>query len=469
MAGRRAALLHGPVGPTLLRMAGPMVLGLTAVILINVVDTFYVGQLGTRPLAAMSFTFPVVFLVMSVAMGLGVGMTSVVSRALGENDLERVRRLTTHGLLLANTVVVVVALAGLATIGPVFRVLGAEADLIEMIKSYMVPWYIGVGFLVIPMVGNSAIRATGDTKTPSLIMVIAGVVNIGLDPLFIFGLGPFPRLELQGAAIATLIAYSVTFVASFWILARRERMLDFARVSGSTLLQSWRQQLAVGIPATATNMMIPLAAGVLTRIVAGHGHAAVAAYGVGTRVEALVLIGVSALSTSIAPFAGQNFGARHFNRVSEAFRFCVRSGFVYGVVAAVGLGLGGPALARLFNDDPEVVANVVRYFRIIPGTYAVFAAALVASAVFNATNHPLRSAFIVGLRLFGLAVPLALIGTRLAGLDGIFVAIGVANVIVGIVAFGMIRWFLKRLDVGTSEPDARGRAQPTDATTESPT
>lgn len=450
MAGRRAALLEGPVGPTLLRMAGPMVLGLTAVILISVVDTFYVGQLGTRPLAAMSFTFPVVFFVMSIAMGLGVGMTSVVSRALGENDLDRVRRLTTHGLLLANTVVVVVALAGLATIGPVFRSLGAEPDLIEMIKDYMVPWYIGVGFLVIPMVGNAAIRATGDTKTPSLIMMLAGAINIGLDPLFIFGIGPFPRLELQGAAIATLISYSVTFVASFWILARREHMLDFSRVTGTALLQSWRHQLTIGIPATATNMMIPLAAGVLTRLVASHGAPAVAAYGVGTRVEALVLIGVSALSTSIAPFAGQNFGARRFGRLGEAFRFCVRSGFVYGAIVAVALALAAPMLARLFNDDPEVITNIVRYLRIIPATYAVFAVALVASAVFNSTNHPLRSAFIVGLRLFGLAVPLALVGSSLAGLDGIFGAIGVANLIVGVVAWLMVRWFLRSLATGAT-------------------
>ena len=254
MSTKRADLLNDPVGPTLLRLAGPMALGFIAVILFSVVDTFWVGRLGSRELAAMSFTFPVIFLVMSIAVGMGVGMTSVVSRAIGRGDTGRVCRFTTDGLLLANTLVVLVAAAGLSTIGPVFETLGASPDIVTLIRRYMVPWYMGIGFIVIPIVGNAAIRATGDTKTPSLIMMIAGGVNMVLDPLLIFGVGPFPRLELQGAAIATVIAYAITFIAAFVILWKRERMLEFARPTIRDLLDSWRQILYIAVPAAGTQM-----------------------------------------------------------------------------------------------------------------------------------------------------------------------------------------------------------------------
>jgi putative MATE family efflux protein len=213
------------VTPLLLRLTAPMILGILGIHLFHLVDTFFVGRLGTEALAAMSFTFPVVFVVGGVALGLGLGASAVVSHAIGEGDWHRVRRLTTDSLTLGLIVVASLIVIGLATVDPVFRMLGASEELIPLIKSYMFVWYPGMIFVVIPMVGNNCIRATGDTRTPSLIMVLAGAVNGALDPLFIFGLGPFPRLGLAGAALATVIGRSITFTVALLILARRERML----------------------------------------------------------------------------------------------------------------------------------------------------------------------------------------------------------------------------------------------------
>ena len=163
---RSARLLTEPVGPTLIRLALPMVVGLAAIILFTVVDTFFVGRLGATPLAAMSFCFPVNFVVYSVTMGIGIGTTSVISRAIGEGDQARVRRLTTHALVLALGTVTLIAGIGLVTMDPIFSAMGADATTLPLIREYMTPWLWGVGLLVIPMVGNSAIRATGDTVSP---------------------------------------------------------------------------------------------------------------------------------------------------------------------------------------------------------------------------------------------------------------------------------------------------------------
>lgn len=259
-----ASLVDAPVGETLLRLTGPMMLGIFAVLFFNVVDTYFVGQLGPIPLAAMSFTFPVTFVVISITMGLGIGVTSAVSRAVGSRDEQAMARLTTDGLLLSLLVVLFVSSAGLLAIDPLFSVLGATPELLPLVRSYMVPWFAGVGVLVVPLIGNSATRARGDAKTPALIMMAAGLMNAIFDPLLIFGIGPFPRLELAGAAIATVLSWSIALIAALYMLGPRDRMLTFARPGKGQVLASFRAILFIGLPAAGTQLLVPLSGGVLS-------------------------------------------------------------------------------------------------------------------------------------------------------------------------------------------------------------
>jgi putative MATE family efflux protein len=456
----RKNLLDAPVGRTILELAWPMVFGMAAVILFNVVDTFYVGRLGATELAAMSFTFPVVFLVMSIAMGMGVGVTSVISRVIGEGDFQTVRRITTDGLILANAIVVVVAVGGLFTIEPLFGALGASPDLVVLIRQYMIPWYLGIGFIVIPMVGNSAIRATGDTRTPALIMMIAGGVNIVLDPLLIFGPGPFPRLELQGAAIATLLSYSITFVAAVWILDRREHMLTFARPRVAEVLDSWRRILYVAIPAGFTSSLLPIANGIFTRMVSHFGAEAVAAYGVATRIEALSLIGTHALFAAVAPFVGQNYGARRIGRVGAALGFSVKASLVYGAVLAVVLAAFARPLSALFSAEPAIVATSAHYLWIVPVSYGLLGDLYIVNAMFHAVNQPYKSAFIIVLRLFVFGVPLAYFLSLALGVNGIFAGLAIGNVIVGVIALALARRFLREAAASFGPAEAPTAAEP---------
>ncbi len=433
-APRSAKLLQGAVPETLLRLAGPMVLGILAILLFGLVDTWYVGRLGAQALAAMSFTFPVTVVLFSVAMGVGLGATAVISAAIGQQDRKRVRRLTTHALLLANLLVVVFATVGLAGHDTIFSLLGADRELRLLIADYMVPWLLGIGLLVVPIVGNSAIRATGDTRTPSVVMLVAGLVNAALDPVLIFGLGPFPRLGLQGAALATVISWCVTFGAALWILTRRERMIEWRWPRLAELWASWKPILHVGVPAAGAQLLVPLATGVLTRLVSREGPEAVAAFGVGSRIESLALIGVSALGAAVVPFVGQNAGAARWDRVRAGVSFSIKAGLAWGVGGALLLAaLAGP-LGRLFSDDAAVVEGVILFLRLVPASYGPYAVALLAMAAFNGLQRPLRSASLITVRLVVLAVPLAWLGSRLWGLPGVFGALGAANLGVGVVA-----------------------------------
>jgi MATE family, multidrug efflux pump len=430
----RATLSEGPVGRQLLRLGGPMVFGLLSIILLNVIDTWFISKLGTAELAAISFTFPVVMLIGSVAIGLGVGATSVISRAIGAGDERRVKRLATDAMMLAVLVVAVLSTVGYFTIDPLFRLLGASDETLPMVRQYMSIWYIGVVFVVVPMVGNSAIRATGDTRTPALTMLVAAAVNLALDPLLIFGIGPFPELGIQGAAIATVIARAVTLLVSLAVLHFREQLIEWRQPPLREAARSWWSLLAVGLPAAATQLGVPLTIGILTAMIATHGEHAVAAYGAGSRVETLLLLAPMALASGLSPFVGQNWGAGRRDRLARALVLSGRFVAGWGVFSWALLALLSGLIAQQFAKDDAVVGLLGMYLWIVPLGHAATGYLGVASATFNAQGQPLKAAALALLRTPVLTVALCLLGNHLAGVPGIFVGLLVTNLLAGVAA-----------------------------------
>ena len=442
----KAKLLQGLVGKTLISLAAPMAFGIVAMTLFAVVDIFYIGQLGAKPLAAMGFTFPISYIVMSIAMGLSVGTSSTIARAIEEGNRLRVQQLATDGLGLAYLIIMLFSLIGLTNLNTIFSLMGTRGEILKLISDYMIPWYLGVGLFVIPMVGNGALRAVGDTKTPTTIMIIAGIVNIVLDPFLIFGIGPFPRLELQGAALATVFSWALAFVASLWILRKRERMIRLLIFDPKRIFDSWKQILCTGIPAAGTNVMEPLSMAIIIRIIAGYGEEAVAAFGVGGRLEALSLIGLWALSTAIIPFVRLNFGAGNSDRIQAALRFGVKFSLIWGGITFIVLYFLSDTIAPIFNDDTAVIASLVLFLRIIPISYGRYGISALVNSIFNALGKPLRASLIIMLHLFVFVLPLAYLGSKVYGLTGVFVGIAIGNGAGGLIAYLMAQRFLMRVE-----------------------
>ena len=428
-------LIEGNVGQQLIKLTIPMIWGVLAVTAFNIVDTYFVGQLGTKPLAAMSFTFPVVMTLGSLAMGLGIGASSVISRAIGQGDRDRVQRLTTDSLTLSLLVVAIFVFFGLLTIDPLFTALGADADVLPFIRSYMQIWYFGMIFLVIPMVGNSAIRASGNTLVPGIIMIVAAGVNIALDPLLILGWGGFPPLEIQGAAIATIISRAITLIASLLVLHYREKMLCFNLPKFKVILASWQKILQIGLPAAATSMITPISIGLITSAIAFYGAEAVAAFGIASRIESLSLIVIVALSASLGPFVGQNWGAKKYYRVHRALNLSYLFCLGWGIMIAAILAPIASWLTSLFNDNPEVIQIATRYLWFVPISYAAAGIIFVVSSTFNALGKPIPSMVMTVSRMVVLYIPLAYLGSKLFGINGIFAAACIANLAVGIGAY----------------------------------
>ncbi len=442
---KRPSLTEGNIRKQIISLSIPMMFGMIGISLFNIVDTIYVGQLGTEALAALSFTFPVVLILNSIALGIGIGASSVIARALGSGNHNKVVRYTTDSLSLAFIIIVIFVVIGELTISPVFKMLGAKGDVLIMVKRYMQIWYAGLLFVVFPMVGNNAIRALGDTKTPGTIMIISGLVNIMLDPLLIFGIGPFPRLEIEGAAIATVFARSITFAVAIYVLKIREKIISTKRVPMAEVLESWKKILFVGGPAAITRLIIPVGAGVITALLASIGTQTVAGFGAAVKFERFALLFTMAMATVMAPFAGQNYGARNIKRIQKGIKFASSVSMGLGVVLFIIMYIFSESFASLFSKDPSVITVIALYFRIVPLGYGIQGIFNINSMVLNALNKPFHSTVLTIFQMFILYIPLAILGKYLWGTTGIFLSLVISYLVSGVISLVLVGRVLRNL------------------------
>lgn len=453
-------LTKDPVKKTLISLTLPMMLGLIGMVVFNLADTFYVGQLGINELAAMSYTFPVVMVVGSLAMGLGIGVTAVVSRAIGEGNTQKVQRLTTDSILLAIILVGALVTVGVFTIDPLFRFLGAKEDTLPLINQFMTIWYAGIITVVLPMIGNSAIRATGDTKTPAKVMLVAVGVNLILDPIFIFGFGPIPQMGLAGAALATVISRSITLIVAFWVLYKREKLITLIKPKLKQIWSSWKEVMAIGLPATATSIIVPLSAGFITRLIATYGSSVVAAYGIASRLESFVLLAIMALSSSLSPFIGQNWGAKKYDRAKLSVKYSHKFSLLWGAGAAIILAFIGGFLGSLFDDNSDVISTVTAYFWVMPISYGLLGIFRQANTVFSVLKKPLIATLLTLIQTFALYIPLAYLGSEWFGIYGIFGAAAISFIITGIISlFWLRRTMVNSIDYDYSEQIIQAKAK----------
>ncbi|MDX1432764.1 MAG: MATE family efflux transporter [Gammaproteobacteria bacterium] len=451
MTSSRARLVEGPVGAHLVSMTAPMIWAVLAIMMFNATDTWFVAQLGAEPLAAMSFTFPVVMVLTSLGIGMMAGTSSVLARVVGEGDMPAVRRLAMDTLLLALLVSLGLSAAGIASLDALFTLMGASAEVLPMIRDYMLVWYAGYALVLVPMVVIGAVRATGDTRIQARLLMASAGINLALDPLLIFGLLGFPRLELQGAAIASVVARLITLGIGAWVV-QRMHLLASPRTSLASLAASWRRVLHVALPAAGTNVIIPVSAGIIVALLAGFGDRSVAGYGAAVRIEALTLVVFFAMSAVIGPFVGQNLGARKHQRIGEALRLCALFCLAFGALLAVALALLAEPLSRLFSDDPEVVRVTTLYLRIVPISYGAAGIIMVVNAAFNGVGKPLPAVAISVARTLVLYVPLAWAASRVLGVPGIFAAACLSDVLSGIIAYAWFRSACRTYSTAAESP-----------------
>jgi putative MATE family efflux protein len=412
-----------------------MALGLMAIISFDAVDLFFVSQLGDAQLAAISFCFPVLWLLTSVIIGFEAGAASTISRAVGKGDQQSARRLTTDTAMLAGLVTLVVSQLGLLSIDPVFRLLGATDALMPLIEEYMSIWYWSVPASAISWIALASMRARGNTLLEGKIIIIAAVINAILDPIMIFGLFGFPRMEMAGAATATLTANVIVMFGTLTYLHFSLRVFATPFTALANILNSWKRMLHVGLPAMLTQIIVPVSNGIVVAMIATYGVDAVAGFGIAIRIEPIALIAFYSLSAITSPFMGQNFAAGKVDRLEEARRVIGKFAIAYGLSLTVALLLLAGPLTALFTDTESIQNVAIYYLWIMSISYGGYGVVMAVCAAFNGVGYPLPGVAISAARALILFLPLAWLGQWLFGLYGIFIAAAASNIIMGTLSY----------------------------------
>jgi putative MATE family efflux protein len=434
----KARLTEGPVSKAIFSLMVPMMLGMLAIVVNNVAGAFFIARVSTQQLAAISFTFPVSFIVGSIAMALGVGTSSVVSRLFGSGNRDEVRRITAHAMLLGVICGIVVLIIGLNTIDPMFRLLGADETILPFIHRYMGIYYWGGIFLVAPMIANSVLRASGDAKRPAMIMTTAAVLNVIIDPILIFGLFGFPRMEIEGAALGGVLSNALTMLASGYFVVYREKLADFTKFSPELVLESWRRILHVGLPSLTSSLVAPVTTAFITSQIAGFGQESVAGFGMASRLEGMTMLAMMALSAAMTPFTGQNFGANKLDRVREGVNFAYKFSLIYGISVAAFMQLFGGLITQLFGLEGTARDTALLHMHIVPLSYIALGCAMTVNGALNALGKPMAAMWVSLSRTIAVYAPLAWVLSHFFGVIGIFIAAASANFISG--GIGVL-WF----------------------------
>ena len=402
-----------------------------AMTVFTIVDTLYIARLGTTALAALGFTIPIVMFFMGVIFGLTVGIISIVSRAYGEGNFDRVRQLATDSLVLTTLIVAITSVIGYFLIDHIFRLMGAKEEILPLIHHYMAIWYCGMVFMTLLFGGNACMRAIGDTRFPSAILTITAIINICLDPFLIFGWGPFPQMGIAGAALALVIANAVTSAVSLYFLIFRKKILS-PRLFHEGTVESWKKLLHIGIPSIVSNVISPVSAAAVTWMAADLGREAVAAFGISTRIEGLATLIFFALGAGVSIFTGQNFGAGNYGRVSEIGRLAEKYALLWGCAVAAVLWVFAERIPLFFDGHPQIVFYTTQYLRIVPVSYGAMGILVISNSALNAMGKPLPATILILMRAFALYIPLAYVAEKSYGFTGILLALAATNIIIGL-------------------------------------
>lgn len=431
-----SSLTEGPLRPVILRLALPAVGMMACHFTFNLIDMLWVGRLiGPAALAAVSTGGFLVWVVLSLGEMMDVGLIAVAARRHGQGLPEHAAQAAAGTVLAAVGVGTVTAVAGFQVINPLFAVMRVPADVAELGRQYLSTWLLGAPLVFGFFALEAAFRASGDTRTPFTILAASVALNAVLDPLLIAGAGPLPAEGVRGAAAASVMVRGLAFVLLLVIAVRRRRLLHFGEPDWAAVPTI----LKVGAPMSLSGVLLSLVYVWLTRYTAHFGTPALAALGIGHKMEGLGFIAISGFALSAGALVGQNLGAGNPERARQAVRLTIGYCLAVTVTTAIAFLTIPAVLVRLFTSDPLVVADGVLYLRIISiaqigQTFELILEAAMAGAAY--TFWPM----VVSGGLTGLRIPLAAWWSALLGVVGIWWALSLTAASRGVAMAAFWRW-----------------------------
>jgi len=407
-------LTTGSLTGHLLKTTSFMLVSMIFQTLYVLVDLFWVGSLGTDAVAAVGLAGNLSFIVLAITQVLSVGATTVVSHASGRKDQEQAVFLFNQSQVLSMAAGVLFLAVAMALRHQYAANQAATEGMRIATEQYLL-WFIPAMALQFAMVGmGAALRGTGNFKPGMYVQSGTVIINMVLAPFLIFGWGPFPHMGVSGAAVATFVSIvvGVVWISIYFIDAKAYLRFHFGHWRPQ--LRVWWEMLKIGLPAGAEFALMGVYMAVVYAITKPFGAAAQGGFTIGLRIVQAAFLPVVALGFSVAPVAGQNFAARHGERVRKAFLTAAGLAAGFMLLNAVAIFLAAAPLMRIFTRDPQVVEVGVVYLRIVCISFVFSGVTFVTSSMFQALGNTIPSLATSGLRLLVSVIP-AILMSRMAG------------------------------------------------------
>lgn len=425
----------------LLKLALPIMGANLMQMLYNLADTFFLGRIGAAAVNAPIISFNIIFFLAVFGVGFGTAGTTLIAQSKGKGDQQRVEFYLGQLAVFIFGIAVLVGVVGLAVHMPLLRLLNVPEQSFEFTRQYLTIIFAGIPFMFGAFFFQAAMQGIGDGVTPFIIQFATVILNIAIDPVFIFGWGPIPRMEVAGAAYATILSKAIATIAGVYILSRGRRGMKLRLSNMRPRMESARLFVGIGMPASLGQGISAFGFTVLQGVVNSFGAAVVAAFGVANRIISLVNMPAIGMSRATASLVGQSLGARDTERAKRIVRMSGLTIFGFVGVGMIFAFFYGNLLVRFFVDDPEVIGHGAILFRIVSPSVVLFALFTVILGAFEGGGDTKPVLLMHTVRLWGIRVPLAfLLAVRLGfGPPGIWISMFVSNLVIASAGFLLLR------------------------------
>ncbi|MBW4055760.1 MAG: MATE family efflux transporter [Proteobacteria bacterium] len=387
-------LTSAPISTLVRRLAIPAGTGFFFNTMFNVVDTWYGGQLSTNALAAMSLSFPVFFLLLAVGSGVSTGATTLIGNALGRKDHNEARRYLSQSLSFALLHALFLTAAGIALAPKIFILMGAQGEYLALALSYMNIIFAGSIFFLLNFVMNAILNSHGNTVAYRNFLIGGFCLNLVLDPWFMYGGAGFPTLGLAGIALATVFIQCLGVFYLFSQISKTGSMPSFRLADLRPRWSYYRELFRQGLPSAMNMMTVSLGIFIITWFVGRYGKHAVAAYGIGTRIEQIALLPVMGLNISTLALTAQNFGAGKIGRIRETVLVSLRYGVLFALCGTIAALLYRRELMGFFTNDSLVINAGVGFLAVEALVMPAYVLLYISISAMQGIRMPLFGLFI---------------------------------------------------------------------------
>lgn len=421
-----------PIVKSIIVMAVPIILGNILQTAYQLVDTFWVGRLGANAVAAVALSFPILFLIISLAGGLAISGTIMVSQYKGKGNLKQVDYVSAQTLIMMTITGILSSILGYFIAPFLIGLMGAETAVYIDAVAYLQISFMGMIFMFGFFVYQSLMRGVGDVKTPLYIVLGTVLLNLVLDPVFIMGMGPIPAYGVKGAAIATIGTQAIASIIGIMMLFNGKHGIHIKKENLKFDLKLVKKMFKLGLPASISQSARAFGMLLMNFLVASFGTIMVASYGIGGRMLSFIIIPAIGLSMAVSTLVGQNIGAGKMdralkiNQIGSAVSFCLLT--IVGLFTFI---FATPLVAFFIPNDPAVIESGALFVRIMSFSFGLIGLQQTINGTFQGSGNTGISMFLSLISLFVIQFPLAYILSKHSSLgsNGIFWAFPITNIL----------------------------------------